>query len=145
MQCSVASKQSKQQHVSCDPARNQLFDLTNKLIQDKSHLLSLRSVGARGAGSTLGLWRAQAKSPTIKELSLLRLLLQFVGFAQRSTWWSSSRRVCQGLALPGVSSSVEVQGRARHKAAEEILTLVGVAAEVINMEEMRWTKFRALT
>ena len=31
----------------------QLFDLLrNKLIQDKSHLLSLRSVGARGAGST---------------------------------------------------------------------------------------------
>ena len=50
--------------MSCDPARNQLFDLTNKLIQDKSHLLSLRSVGARGAGSTLGLWRAQLNSPT---------------------------------------------------------------------------------
>ena len=114
----------------------------NKLIQDKSHLLSLRSVGARGAGSTLGLWRAQAKSPTIKELSLLRLLLQFVGFAKRSTWWSSSRRVCQGLALPGVSSSVEVQGRARHKANEEILImLVGVAVEVINKKEMGWTKF----
>ena len=69
LKLSVACKQSRHQHV-CDPARNQLFDLTNKLIQDKSHLLSLRSVGARGAGSTLGLWRAQLKSPTIKELSL---------------------------------------------------------------------------
>ena len=35
-----------------------------------------------------------------------RLLLQYVGFAQRSIRWSSSRRVCQGPALSGVSSSV---------------------------------------
>ena len=62
--------QSKQQHVSCDPARNQLFELTNKLIQDKSHPLSLRSFGARGAGSTWASGGPKAKSPTIKELSL---------------------------------------------------------------------------
>ena len=70
LKLSVACKQSRHQHV-CDPARNQLFDLfANKLIQDKSHPLSLRSFGARGAGSTWASGGPKAKSPTIKELSL---------------------------------------------------------------------------
>ena len=42
---------------TCDPARNQLFDLSNKLIQDKSHPLSLRSVGGRRVN--LGQWRVE--------------------------------------------------------------------------------------
>ena len=55
---SVALRQSWHQ----DPARNQLFDLfANKLIQDKFHILSLRSVGA---GSTWASGGPYAKSPT---------------------------------------------------------------------------------
>jgi len=58
---------------TCDPARNQLFDLSNKLIQDKSHPLSLRSVGARGGRVNLGQWRALRKSPTKTKITAITI------------------------------------------------------------------------
>ena len=97
-----------------DPARNQLFDLFNKLIQDKSRPLSIQSL-ALGPGGQGQLGLVESPIQNIQQSKSCLFFRDFFGSTSASpsapTEWSCSRRVCQGPALPKVGSSEEVLGQ----------------------------------